>query len=328
METRTDNNDNASRGVQQDAHIGEVLDERFKVLSLLGQGALSRVYRGVDIKTHQPVAIKILKCQFTSDEDVAGRFARETRAASLSHPHLAEFFDRGIKESGEPFIVMELLEGQTLSELLAATHGRLRLPRAINICRQTAEALTFAHREGIVHRDLKPGNIFLVANNKRRDFVKVLDFGLAKIVDQNTGFQTRVDETVGTPKYMSPEQIMGDRIDGRSDIYSLCVVLFELVTGRSLFEGTTPFEVMQKHATEPPTDPRQVRPDLRLPQDFCELVMKGLAKLPGQRFQTMNGLEAALRRLEIAHPPSLIDHLLDHLSATVESVRAPKKVQE
>lgn len=315
---------NEKQVYRHEVHIGALLDSRFQVESYLGTGGLSWVYRGLDLKTNGVVAIKILKSQFT-DEDAAGRFARETRAASLSHPNLVQVFDRGIKDSGEPYIVMELLEGQTLAEMLADSNGRLRIPRVINICRQAAEGMAFAHKDGIVHRDLKPGNLFMVTNPKRKDQVKVLDFGLAKIIDQNTGFQTRVDETVGTPKYMSPEQIMGERVDGRSDIYSLCVVLFELVTGQCLYDGETPFEVMTKHATAPPVDPREVRPDLRLPNDLCELVMKGLAKYPGERYQTMTGLETALRRLEIAHPPSKIDHLLDHLMGTVATIKSKGK---
>ncbi|MBY0548957.1 MAG: serine/threonine protein kinase [Candidatus Obscuribacterales bacterium] len=322
MEAITSNDKQVSG--HHSAHIGALLDSRFEVRSLLGKGGLSWVYRGIDQSNNTEVAIKILKSQF-SDEDAAGRFARETRAASLSHPNLVKVLDRGIKDSGEPFIVMELLEGRTLAEVLADSHGRLRLPRVINICRQAAEGVAFAHKDGIVHRDLKPGNIFLVSNSKGKDQVKVLDFGLAKVMDQSTGFQTRVDETVGTPKYMSPEQIMGERVDGRSDIYSLCVVLFELVTGECLYDGETPFEVMTKHTTAPPVDPRQVRADLRLPDDLCELVMKGLSKYPGERFQTMSGLETALRRLEIAHPPSKIDHLLDHFMGTLATIKSKAK---
>lgn len=299
-----------------DRHIGELLDDRYRVVAPLGEGGLSRVYRGMDQETRKGVAIKILKSQFLADKDAAGRFARETRASSLAHEHLVQLLDRGIKPSGEPFIVMELLHGHTLADLLRTTNGCLRLWRTIDICRQTADAIAFAHAEGIVHRDIKPSNIFLVKTKPPvdRDFVKVLDFGVAKVIDQTNGFQTRQGETVGTPKYMSPEQITGERIDGRSDIYSLAAVVYETVTGGPVFEGGTPFETMRMHVNEQPRDPRKVRPDLHLPSDFCEAVLRGLAKNPSQRFQTMKGFEAALRNIEERHPTRrMIEELYDNV---------------
>ncbi len=311
-----------TRQVITDKHIGELLDDRFRVVAPLGEGGLSRVYRGIDQTTNQPVAIKILKSQFLSDKDAAGRFARETRAC-LSHQHLVQIIDRGIKVSGEPFIVMELLQGETLAEMLKRTGGKVGLWRAINLCRQTAEAIAVAHGEGIVHRDIKPSNIFLVSNGQvQTDFVKVLDFGVAKVIDQTNGFQTRSGETVGTPRFMSPEQITGERIDGRSDIYSLSVVLYEMVTGSTLFGGASPFEVMKMHVSEPPPDPRKLRPDLRLPADFCEALLRGLAKTPGQRFQTMKGFEGALRNIEENHPNR---RRIDGLFEKVQNVLSSRK---
>lgn len=307
-----------------DRHIGELLDERYRVVVPLGEGGLSRVYRGMDQETRRSVAIKILRSQFLSDPDAAGRFARETRACCLEHPHLVSVHHKGIKPSGEPFIVMELLQGQTLANLLREHGGTLRLWRAINICRQTAEGIAAAHSEGIVHRDIKPSNIFLVKQPQGRsqDFVKVLDFGVAKVIDQTNGYQTRSGETVGTPRFMSPEQITGERVDGRSDIYSLSVMLFEMVTGTCLFDGKNPFEIMKMHINQQPPDPRTLRPDLRLPADFCDVLMKGLEKQPGQRFQTMKGFAVALQKVEENHRTR---RKIDELFDSIQLALFPKK---
>ena len=224
----------------------------YRIVSKLGEGGMGVVYIAEDILLGRRVAIKTAKCK-PDDHAFRNRFLREARAVSaFSHPHIATIYDYGETDDGQPYIVMELIEGRTLSDLMRS--GKLTFDETLTIIKQVAEALAEAHRHGIVHRDIKPSNIAIT----ERGVVKVLDFGLAKQINiepidpfdpdqlQMLNTQTREGTIVGTPSYFSPEQALGLQVDARSDLFSLGSVLYECITGKQAFPGSSPVEISAK----------------------------------------------------------------------------------
>ncbi|MEG3181278.1 serine/threonine-protein kinase [Sphingomonas sp. LT1P40] len=269
---------------------------RYRIDSMLGEGAMAEVYRAHDPDIDRTVAIKVLKSEFARDAEINGRFLREARAAgALNHPHIATIYDVG-ETDGIAYIAMELIDGQPLDELLQ-TEGRLSYERVLAIGRQLAGALGYAHSAGVVHRDVKPSNILLSADGKT---AKLLDFGVARIgeVDAATANQqmarTQVGQLIGTPRYMSPEQALGLPVDHRSDLFSLGVILYEMVTGKVAFPGTALATLAIQIAQEKvePID----RSAADCPPGFRFIVDKLLAKKPEQRFASGAALEAAFDR--------------------------------
>ena len=259
---------------------------------------MGAVYAGVHVELERPAAIKMLLPDLVSDPRALGRFKREARAAArLNHPNVAGTYDFGTLSGGESYIVMELVEGETLSEHLAAA-GALPLREAVRIARQVADGVEAAHRGGIVHRDLKPSNIVVSRDHHGEPFVKVLDFGVAKLKGHTTG---RLDIThagalVGTPRYMSPEQFADYEVDARSDIYSLGVILYEMIAGRAPFEAPSAPALALKHIKEAPPPLTQARPDV--PDVLARLVARALAKDPAERPQTAAELSRELKAAE------------------------------
>jgi serine/threonine-protein kinase len=267
---------------------------RYRIDTKLGEGAMADVYRAYDESIDRPVAVKVLKEELARDSELSARFLREARAAgALSHPNIATVYDVGVVE-GATYIAMELIEGQTLDLALQA-QGRFPYERVLDLAIQLASALDYAHRAGVVHRDLKPSNILLTADGRT---AKLLDFGVARI-DRDTASEqelgrTQFGQLMGTPRYMSPEQALGTPVDHRSDLFSLGVVFYELITGKVAFPGTTLATLAIKIAQE------QVEPIERsaadCPRGTSFIIDKLLAKKPEQRFQTAEALGDALKR--------------------------------
>ena len=264
---------------------------RYKVLSQLGAGGMGTVYRALDPVIEREVALKLLPANFSADTSLVQRFQREARViARLEHPHIVPIYDVGDYE-GQPFIVMRLIEGGTLRERIGQPN--FGLPAAVAVVEQMASALAVAHRKDIVHRDLKPANILF----DQEGAAYLSDFGIAKVLDATV--QLTGTGIIGTPAYMSPEQFSSAPVDGRSDQYSLAVVLFEIVSGRLPFTGDT-VQVMFKHISTPAPDVRQLNP--KLPTELSAVLLKALAKNAAERYSTILEFSAAVRSAAMSDP--------------------------
>jgi serine/threonine-protein kinase len=263
--------------------IGSVLDGKYKVERLLGRGGMGEVYAGTHLRLERAVAIKILHGDLNDNASFVARFAREARtAAKLEHPNAVHVYDFGSLEDGSTYLVMEFIEGVTLREVLRA-NGTLNPGIAIDLIRQAAGAVGAAHARGIVHRDLKPENMMVRQDETGRLVLKVVDFGLAKILENSTSQLTNKSELMGTPKYMAPEQFQATTVDGRADVYALGCVLFELLAGRTPFEGTF-IEIVGKHVYA--DVPMVADFGIELPEAIESVIRRALAKDPEQRLAT------------------------------------------
>lgn len=279
----------------EDPLLGETLAGKYLVEKLIKRGGIGAVYRGRDLLKDRTVAIKVLRPALAVDDDVVARFSREAKAASrLSHPHAVSVTDFGESENGVVFLVMEYLDGRTLKEIIRG-EGPLPLNRVVEIVRQVAGALDSAHGQGVVHRDLKSDNIILSRTNGG-DWAKVLDFGIAEIqrpANVKDADLTAPNLVVGTPQYMSPEQCSQTQPpDARSDVYSLGVIVYEMLAGRVPFTGESATIVMMKQVQDAPPSILATRPDL--PAAVEQVVARALAKHPADRFQKAGELFAAL----------------------------------
>jgi serine/threonine protein kinase len=293
--------------------VPQIIAGRFRIEYEIGRGGMGTVYRAIHLGLERPVAVKIIKPEFAADRDVADRFLREARTmARLRHPHSAMIFDAGNLPDGRHFIVMEFVEGVTLSDSLAR-EGRFSAERAVRIAVQICDVLADAHQLGIIHRDLKPSNIML---NERG--ACVLDFGVAKVLATSTEItathaSTGSGQIIGTPRYMSPEQCLGQRVGARSDLYSLGVVLYEMLAGRPPFIDPLPSAVLVKQATAPPPPLPQMRPDV--PRRLALVAHTLLAKRPEDRPRTALDARALLEKsLRPAHVAPEVDPLSSTLS--------------
>jgi eukaryotic-like serine/threonine-protein kinase len=270
-----------------DSLIDTLFDGRYRIVRKLGAGGMADVYLAEDQELGRRVAIKILNGRHANDQQFIERFRREAKnAAALNHPNIVSIYDRGEAEETY-YIAMEYLDGRTLKELVVG-HGPAPVNVAIEYARQILSALRFAHRHGIVHRDIKPHNVLV----DREGRVKVTDFGIARA---GTSQMTETGSIVGTAQYLSPEQARGGEVDQRSDLYSLGVVLYELLTGRTPFDGDTPVEIAMKHLSNVPQQPSALRKDI--PPELDMVVMRALAKDPEDRYQSADEMEADLERV-------------------------------
>ena len=270
-----------------DSLIDTLFDGRYRIQRKLGAGGMADVYLAEDQELGRRVAIKILNGRHANDAQFIERFRREAKnAAALNHPNIVSIYDRGEAEDTY-YIAMEFLDGRTLKELIVG-HGAAPVRVAIEYARQILSALRFAHRHGIVHRDIKPHNVLVDAEGR----VKVTDFGIARA---GTSQMTETGSIVGTAQYLSPEQARGGEVDQRSDLYSLGVVLYELLTGKTPFEGDTPVEVAMKHLSNAPTPPSELRKDI--PPELDMVVLRALAKDPNDRYQSADEMEGDLDRV-------------------------------
>jgi serine/threonine protein kinase/beta-lactam-binding protein with PASTA domain len=267
-----------------DPLIGALFDGRYKILKRLGTGGMATVYLAEDQELGRRIAIKILNSKHASDKQFVERFRREaSSAAGLSHPNIVQIYDRGNAE-GTYYIAMEVIEGRSLKELVIE-RGPSPIPIAVNYGRQILAALRFAHRNGVVHRDIKPHNV-LVDDEGR---VKVTDFGIARA---GASEMTEVGSIIGTAQYLSPEQARGAPVDDRSDLYSVGVLLYELLTGVAPYNGDTPVEIAMKHLSAVPEPPSVKRPEV--PPELDAVVLRALAKSPDDRYQSAEEMDADL----------------------------------
>jgi serine/threonine-protein kinase len=271
-----------------------VLGGRYEIGPELGRGGMAKVFRATDNVLGRPVAVKVLAPQYAEDPSFVDRFRREAQAAArLNHPNLVGVYDTG-SDDGIHYIVMEYIEGRTLADYLSGG-GRIMPQRAIDIADAVTSALAAAHTEGVIHRDIKPGNIMITP----RGDVKVTDFGIARVVaGADTVAQTAA--VLGTASYLSPEQAQGERIDPRSDLYSLGCVLYEMLTGRPPFRGDSPVAVASKHVLEAPIPPSQLNPDVS--PDLDAIVMRALAKNPENRYPSALAMHEDLERARRGEP--------------------------
>ena len=270
--------------------IGREIVGRFRILAKLGEGGMGAVYRGEQISLKRAVAIKVLRPELSANQQLLRRFSAEAEAvAKLDHPNTVKVYDFGQDTDGSLFIAMELIEGKPLRSVLTES-GPLPPTRALRIALQIAASLVDAHAASIVHRDLKPDNVMLVDKGRQHDIVRVLDFGIAKLRDdsrQTQNAMTQAGDMLGTPQYMAPEQIKGEAIDGRTDVYALGCMLYEMVTARLPFEATTLMAMLSKHLLEMPFLPSQRRADLGLSPAIDHVVMTALQKDPNARPPSM-----------------------------------------
>src|SRR3954466_685184 len=267
--------------------IDTLFDGRYRIVRKIGAGGMADVYLAEDQELGRRVAIKILNGRHANDAQFIERFRREAKnAAALNHPNIVSIYDRGEAEDTY-YIAMEFLDGRTLKELIVS-RGAAPINVAIEYARQILSALRFAHRHGIVHRDIKPHNVLVDAEGR----VKVTDFGIARA---GTSQMTETGSIVGTAQYLSPEQARGGEIDQRSDLYSLGIVLYELVTGKTPFEGDTPVEIAMKHLSATPQKPSELRSDI--PPELDMVIMRALAKDPDERYQSADEMESDLERV-------------------------------
>ncbi|HWU86277.1 MAG TPA: protein kinase [Kofleriaceae bacterium] len=278
-----------------DTLLGKVLGERFQVQALLGQGGSGTIYRAEHITLRRKVAIKVLHAELSRDDLAVERFRREaTTVAEIDNEHIVEIHDFGRAPDGRLYLAMELLEGETLDAVLARERT-LSVERTADILIQVGEALMEAHAIGYVHRDLRPRNVYLAVRRGKANFVKLLDFGLAKLVETDaSAASTSLGMTFGDPRYMAPEQARGDRIDRRADIYQLGCVAYEMLTGAPPFSGNRVFDILTKQVTEAPQPLPSRRRDVPLWMEAA--VTKMLAKDPDNRFATTTRMVEALRR--------------------------------
>ncbi len=290
----------AAKAGGPDPLIGRVIADRFKITGLIARGGMGKVYRAEQAPLGRACAIKVLNPNYNGDADPEfhRRFYREASVSSkINHPNSVTIFDYGKTDDEIYYIAMEYLEGQTLHHALRA-QGTFSEERAGRIAQQICRALREAHALDVIHRDLKPANIFLTRHGDDGDFVKVLDFGLVKHLSERPEEQlTQTGLFMGSPKYMAPEQIQGGHVDARTDIYSLGIILYEMLAGKVPFDRPTSVNILMAHVGEPPPPMREVNPNLVCSPAFEELVMRCIAKDPAERFKTMDEVLQALKNV-------------------------------
>jgi serine/threonine-protein kinase len=308
-----------------DPFIGrEILNGEFKILQKIGSGGMGSVYKAEQPSMDRMVAIKILHPKLTNRQDLASRFRREARAtAQLRHPNTVKVFTYGELDDGSLYIVMEFLDGRNMNRAVKRG-GPMPVERAVTILIQVCGALQEAHTAGIIHRDLKPENVFLCKQMGVDDYPKVLDFGLAKVTEQQmrpgSVNLTQEGMVFGTPEFMSPEQAQGKPLDASSDIYSLAVILYEALTGKLPFDARNPIEYIQKHVVEPPIPLDDRLPGVSFPRGLGEVIGRALAKNPAERFASAIEFAAALR--PYAGTGTLVDGIFE-LTPAPPSVQTP-----
>ncbi len=306
---------------RRDALFGQVLADRYRVLDLIGKGGMGKVYLAEHVALGKRVAVKVLNPAYTHRPDQVKRFLREAQAAStIGHENVIDVIDFGEMPNGSVFFAMEHLQGEDLGKLLK--RGPLQWSRARRILLQICRALQAAHARGIIHRDMKPENCFIIHRNGMRDFVKVLDFGIAKFLEENRQVShtlTQAGALIGTPEYMAPEQVQGEPADVRMDIYALGCIMYQLLTGQLPFSDKTMFGVLSQQVNVRPVPPRQLTPEADIPPEVETIILKAMEKERPNRFQTMGELIEAI----VAAPRGSSDRMgtTNNLDAAASAAR-------
>lgn len=297
--------------------------ERYELISLLGQGGMGSVYKVKDRNLDSVFAVKVLRSDLALEQGAVKRFEQEAVAASqLTHPNLVAVYENGVTHDGEPFLVMDYVSGENLSQLMSRD-GYLSASRAIEIFIQLSDAIAHAHSKGVIHRDLKPSNVLVTKTENGADFVKIVDFGIAKVLpasDKDAATLTQTGELFGSPLYMSPEQCLGDRLDLRSDIYSIGCLMYEAVTGKPPFTGSNPIKIIFKHVNEPPPPIRKPLSGHDVPIGLEAIILKCLEKSPDNRYQSAPELMHDLLLLQEGREPTCMK-----TGATTMTLRRRKK---
>src|SRR5215472_14351206 len=305
----------------QDPFIGrDILNGQFQILQKIGSGGMGAVYRALQPEMNRMVAIKILHPKLANRKDLVSRFRREARAMSqLTHPNTVKVFLYGELDDGSLYIVMEFLEGKNLNQTVRA-EGPFPVERALPVLIQVCGALDEAHKAGIIHRDLKPENIFLVQSAGLKDYPKVLDFGLAKVGERQmrpgSVILTQEGMVFGTPEFMSPEQAQGKTLSPASDIYSLAVILYEVLTGKLPFDAKSAMDFIQLHVTTKPIPLNQRVPGRTFPALLEQVIDRALSKRPEDRFASAADFASAMQAVlngattlpqHLQRPPSMVE---------------------
>jgi serine/threonine-protein kinase len=283
-----------------DPFIGTIVGERYRIVSRIGVGGMGAVYRAEHTMMRRDLAIKVLLPELSGKEEFARRFEREAESASrLDHPNIITTTDFGRTGDGSLFLAMEFLAGTSLGAAISA--GPMRIERALAIQRQILRGLDHAHAAGVVHRDLKPENIMLIERDGQRDVVKILDFGIAKVTEPQSGGQalTQAGVIFGTPEYLSPEQALGEAVDARADIYAAGVILYEMLAGRRPFESEDKVKIISMHLAHAPPRVRDVNSAVDLPVPLEQAVLQAMEKSRENRFATAAAFMQALDDAEI-----------------------------
>jgi eukaryotic-like serine/threonine-protein kinase len=304
--------------------VGTVIAERYHVQKKLGEGGMGQVYLAEHVKMGRQSAVKVMHPAMVHDAHAIGRFNREASNASrIDHPNVAAIYDFGETPDGLVYLAMQYVDGRTLTGIVQE-EGALPPHRAAEIARQAAEGLHAAHGMGIVHRDLKPDNIMVTRDREGLECVKVVDFGIAKESGSATQKVTRTGIVVGTPEYMSPEQLSGEEVDGRSDQYSLALVAFNMLTGELPFPGESTQTAMIMRLTEAPRSLAQMKPDVAWPADVQAVMSKALEREPGRRYATTRDFGRALHAA-LSTMPATAARTSAPVRATVATGAAPRR---
>jgi len=301
-----------------DPLIGAVVGERYRIVSRIGVGGMGAVYRAEHTMMRRDLAIKVLLSELGGREEFARRFEREAESASrLAHPNIITVTDFGRTPDGALFLAMEFLAGDSLTSLI--DQGPLPRERALAIVRQILRALDHAHAAGVVHRDLKPDNIMLVERDGQRDVVKILDFGIAKVTEPASGQEvlTQAGVIFGTPEYLSPEQAVGEAVDGRADLYAAGVILYEMLAGRRPFESEDKVKIISMHLSHAPPRIREANPTVDVPFALEQVVLQAMEKHRENRFASATAFLQALEDSEAVVDPALpleIDATSPHIA--------------
>ena len=319
-----------SQGTTTDL-VGAVIAERYHVLKKLGEGGMGQVYLAEHVKMGRKSAVKVMNPGMVQNVDAISRFNREAANASrINHPNVAGIYDFGETSDGLIYLAMEFVEGQPLTEIIKQ-HGALPPMRASEIARQTAEGLTVAHDMGIVHRDLKPDNIMIAKGRGGADLVKVVDFGIAKAAASDEQKVTKTGMVVGTPEYMSPEQLSGDPLDARSDIYALALVTFNMLTGALPFPGESMQETMIMRLTDDPRPLGEMKPDIAWPAELQRVMDRALARRADERYRNASefahDLVQAIDRMPATSITTMGTQVLSPMSASEAATAATIQVQ-
>jgi serine/threonine-protein kinase len=288
-----------SKGNAPDPLIGRVINERFKIVSLIARGGMGKVYRAEQAPLGRACALKVLNANYSGENDPEFHkrfFLEASMTSKLTHPNTVTIFDYGRTDDDIYYMAMEYLEGHTLHRAIKQA-GRFPEERTAHVARQICRALREAHSLGIVHRDLKPANVYLVEHGDEPDFVKVLDFGLVKNTADASEELTQAGLFMGSPKYMSPEQIGGEKVDGRTDIYALGIMMYEMMTGRVPFDSATSVNILMAHVKETAPPMRQLNPEVQVSAAMEETIARCMAKAPDDRFRSMDEVLGALKRI-------------------------------